>query len=83
MSPLTALIMDQRNKFTVCGKPTEFIGELQLALEGTKKGNIKLLFMIPESLLRNSQWREMLLSPIYQRKLVALAVDEAHCIVQW
>ena len=86
VSALTALMMEQRAKFTVRGIATEFVGELQQdvdAMEGVKKGKTQLLFISPESLLRNPQWREMLLSPVYQRNLVALAIDEAHCITQW
>ena len=37
----------------------------------------------PESLLSNPQWREMLLLPVYQERVVALVVDEAHCITMW
>lgn len=29
ISPLTALMMEQRDKFTMCGIPTEIVGELQ------------------------------------------------------
>jgi bloom syndrome protein len=86
VSPLTALMMEQRAKFTVRGISTDFVGELQQdvdAMEGVKKGNIQLLFISPESLLSNPQWREMLLSPVYQKNLVALIVDEAHCVTQW
>ena len=28
-------------------------------------------------------WREMLTGGVYKEKLVALVVDEAHCVVQW
>ena len=79
-------MMEQRAKFTVRGISTDFVGELQQdvdAMEGVKKGNIQLLFISPESLLSNPQWREMLLSPVYQKNLVALIVDEAHCVTQW
>ena len=64
VSPLTALMMEQRAKFTGRGIATEFVGELQQdvdAMEGVKKGKTQLLFISPESLLRNPQWREMLL----------------------
>ena len=86
ISPLTALMMEQRNKFIMRGIATEFVGELQQdvdAMESVKSGKIQLLFISPESLLNNPQWREMLISPVYQTNLVALVVDEAHCIIQW
>ena len=86
MLPLTALMVEQREKFTLRGIRTEFVGELQKdvdAIYAIKKGKIQLLFISPESVLRNSQWRDLLLSPVYQQNLVALTVDEAHCITQW
>ena len=61
-------------------------GELQQdvdALEGVKKGQFQLLYISPESLLRNPQWRELLLSKMYSENLVALVIDEAHCVTKW
>ena len=81
ISLLTALMMVQRNKFIMRGIATEFIGELQQdvdAMESVKSGKIQLLFISPGSLLNSPQWRKMLISPVYQKNLVALVVDEAH-----
>ena len=86
VSPLTALMMEQREKFSMKGVSAEFVGELQQDLEamrGVKQGKFQLLYISPESLLRNPQWREMLLSEVYQKNVMALVVDEAHCITQW
>ena len=50
------------------GVASEFVGELQQdvdALEGMKKGQFQLLYISSESLLRNPQWRELLLSKVY------------------
>ena len=58
VSPLTALMMEQRAKFAVRGVATEFVGELQQDVDtigGVKSGQIQLLFISPESLLRNPQ----------------------------
>jgi len=73
-------------KFCQIGIPTEFVGELQQDLDAMKDvrdGQIQLLFISPESLLWNPQWREMLTSRVYKEKLVALLVNEAHCVDQW
>ena len=86
VSPLTALMMEQRNKFMLRVIAAEFVDELQQdidAMESVKSGKIQLLFISPESLLNNLQWREMLISPVYQTNLIALVVYEAHCITQW
>lgn len=86
ISPLTALMMDQREKLNSWGIPAEFVGEVQQDLEvmrDVKQGRIQLLYISPESLLRNPQWREMLLSTVYQENIVAVVIDEAHCVTQW
>ena len=48
-------MMEQRSKYTTQGVCSEFVGEL-----------VQLLFISPESLLSNPQWREMLLLPVHQ-----------------
>ena len=83
VSPLTALMMEQRTKFTVRGISSEFVGQLQqdiLAQTAVKNGTAQLLYVSPECILSNPQWTEMLLLPVYRRNVVALVVDEAHCI---
>ena len=86
ISPLTALMMEQRTKFSAMGLRCEFVGELQQdvqSISDVRNGIVQLLFVSPESILCNPQWREMLRLPVYQQRSVALVVDEAHCIVQW
>ena len=56
----------------------EFVGELQhdlQSIQNVKEGKVQLLYISPESILRNPQWREMLLSDTYQANLVAVVVD--------
>ena len=86
VSPLTSLMMEQRQKFTTDGIPAEFVGELQQdldAMQGVKDGKYQLLYISPESLLSNPQWRNMLLSTTYRKNIVGFVVDEAHCVTQW
>ena len=47
------------------------------------QGRIQLVFLTPENLIDNKIYRKMLLSSIYQEKLVAVCIDEAHCIQTW
>jgi superfamily II DNA helicase RecQ len=46
-------------------------------------GVYQLVYMSPEALLRDEFWRDMLVNPVYRRNLVALIVDEAHCVKKW
>ena len=82
ISPLTALMVEL-SKFSVRGLWSEFIGQLQQdvqSLSAVQKGQVQLLYVSPESILCNPQWRDMLLLPVY---LIALVVDEAHCVTVW
>ena len=86
VSPLTSLMMEQKMRFSHLGFSAEFFGELQTdpkSIRNVEEGNVQLLYVSPESILRNPRWREMILSSVYQRKLAAIVVDKAHCIPQW
>ena len=47
----------------------EFVGELQQdpeSMSDVQNYRVQLLFISPESLLSNPQWKEMLCIPVYQ-----------------
>jgi superfamily II DNA helicase RecQ len=46
-------------------------------------GKFSLLFAAPEALIGVQGWREIMLSPPLCDQLVAIAVDEAHCVSKW
>ena len=49
----------------------------------TIPGKYSLLFAAPEAVIGMPEWRDLLLSaPLYDR-VVAVAVDEAHCVSKW
>jgi len=79
-------MMDQKSKFEKMGIGAEFVGEAQdsqVAIDNVIAGRIQLLFISPESLLNNKSYRGVLLSDKYKEKLVAVVVDEAHCVKTW
>ena len=41
------------------------------------------IFSSPESLLVGSRWRKLLLEDDNFNNIMAIVVDEAHCIVKW
>ena len=85
-SPLTSLMIDQKDKFIPRGISAEFVGEAQTdhsAISRVLKGNCQLVFITPESIICNPLYRNMLLSPVYKDRLVAFVVDEAHCVKSW
>jgi superfamily II DNA helicase RecQ len=48
-----------------------------------RDGGYHIVFAHPETLVSSKYGRELLLSGIYQENVVAIVVDEAHCIVEW
>jgi len=86
VSPLISLMMDQRQKITPRGLLVEFVGEAQTddnAIKRVMDGDIQLVYISPESLLENRRFWSMFQKPIYQDKMVAFIVDEAHCVRIW
>jgi len=86
ITPPIALKVDQKQNLMQMGISVEFVGEAQCseeAIQSVVKGDIQLLFISPESMLNNKKFRNMLQKNKYQDHLVALVVDEAHCIQMW
>ena len=86
ISPLTSLMIDQRAKYTPRGLQAEYVGEAQTdpaAKDKVLRGEIQLVYITPETIITNSVYRKMLMSVVYTEKLVAVVVDEAHCVKTW
>jgi len=63
-----------------------FIGEQQKDWRQQRRvldGNAEIVFTSPENIICNKTYRDMLRSEVYKKRLVALVVDEAHCIKTW
>ena len=78
--------MNQKNKFVPKGVIAEYVGKAQSdrdAVRAVLEGKIQLLFISPESILLNPRYRSMLLSKQYKENLIALVIDEAHCVKTW
>ena len=52
-------------------------------VENVLRGRVSILFSHPEVLVSNKKCREILLSDVYQKNVVCVVADEAHCIVDW
>jgi len=72
ISPLTSIMLDQQQKFSVKGITAEFVGEAQTdrAIVGrVLKGDLQLLYISPEN-LNNHQFRSMLPTTNYKERLL-------------
>ena len=84
VSPLISLMQDQVNQLLELGAPAVFLnstldyGAYRATAERVKRGEVKLLYTSPETLLRP----ETLLM-LDNCRVDCLAIDEAHCISAW
>ena len=87
VSPLIALMKDQMNAMNRRSVRAVYIGDLDANVLNTtteiSEGKYQLVFVSPEALLTDLNWRDMLMNPVYQENLVAFVVDEAHCVTKW
>ena len=84
VSPLAtvSLMVDQKEQYSKRGLAVEFVG-LGEKREWIANGQCQLTCISPEALLCDLYWREVLRSSTWQRNLVALVMDEAHCVPKW
>ncbi|MDZ4182789.1 MAG: RecQ family ATP-dependent DNA helicase, partial [Candidatus Cloacimonadaceae bacterium] len=84
VSPMISLMKDQVMQMRAIGVPTEMYnsslsGEQQSAvLSRIKAGKVKLLYVAPETLLK-----EHFLKHLENMQIDLIAIDEAHCISIW
>lgn len=84
VSPLISLMKDQVEQLRAFGVPALFLNssltpqEYQENMEYVKRGEVKLLYVAPETLLT-----PRILSLLASVKVDLLTIDEAHCISEW
>jgi ATP-dependent DNA helicase RecQ len=84
VSPLISLMKDQVEQLRAFGVPALFLNsslaphEYQENMEYVKRGEVKLLYLAPETLLT-----PRILSLLTSVKVDLLTIDEAHCISEW
>ena len=85
VSPLLALMQDQVNVMESQGLAAAHLchSTNQELHHDVSCGKFQVVFLTPERFIKSSNTREMLSSRVYQNNLVALIVDEAHCIQKW
>jgi ATP-dependent DNA helicase RecQ len=84
VSPLISLMKDQVEQLRAYGVPALFLNsslglqEYQENMEYVKRGEVKLLYLAPETLLM-----PRILTLLAGLKVDCLTIDEAHCISEW
>lgn len=90
VSPLVSLMADQVASLRSRGVSAAIMSGhkgVDKALLATDKdveaGKFSLLFCAPEAIIGSEKWRELLLRPPLSERVVAVAIDEAHCVSKW
>ncbi|ALI99719.1 DNA helicase RecQ [Rufibacter tibetensis] len=84
ISPLIALMKNQVDQLNAFGVNAQFLNstlskaEMNKVKKETVSGEVKLLYVAPESLTK-----EDTLDFLKQAKIAFVAIDEAHCISEW
>lgn len=85
ISPLKALMEDQVDYLGNVYIPAIAVGDNidPEFVQMIKNGDFMILYCSPECLLSTTTWKEIFNDNCFRKKLVGVAVDEAHCIPQW
>ncbi len=84
ISPLISLMKDQVEQLRAFGVPSVFLNsslspqEYQENMDYVKRGEVKLLYVAPETLLT-----PRILALLSSLKVDLITIDEAHCISEW
>lgn len=84
VSPLISLMQDQVEQLHAVDVPAAFLNsslsyaEYGQTVAQVRSGQIRLLYMAPETLVRPES-----LSLLAESRVACLTIDEAHCISQW
>jgi ATP-dependent DNA helicase RecQ len=84
ISPLISLMKDQVEQLRAYGVPSLFLNsslapqEYQENMEYVRRGEVKLLYVAPETLLTSR-----ILALLDSVQVDCLTIDEAHCISEW
>ncbi|XP_069110005.1 ATP-dependent DNA helicase RecQ-like [Argopecten irradians] len=84
ISPLVALMEDQVVNIEASGIRCVYASKQQSQEINTEleNGSIPIVMMSPEALFLG-KWRHILSTEIYQTRVAAIVIDEAHCVEQW
>ena len=90
VSPLVSLMVDQVTCLQSAGvgaailSGNKGVDKTLLASESdVMSGKFCLLFSAPEAVVSSARWRELLLQEPLSRQIVAVTIDEAHCVYKW
>ncbi|KAL5460118.1 hypothetical protein EMCRGX_G033544 [Ephydatia muelleri] len=86
VTPLVSIMEDQ--VATYCSKGLTSIcvsGDTSgsAILNDVSLGKYQLVFFTPEIVLASKKWRKVIQGDVYNERLRAFVIDEAHCVKKW
>ena len=87
ISSLVSLMVGQvQNRHVAVGILSDNKGvdkKFLTSMKDISEGSYRLLYSAPEAILGSEQRKELLILLPLSRSVVAVAVDEAHCVYKW
>ena len=86
VAPLTSLIEDQVSSCISRGINAVAVTKQESRTHLVKaaiKGDFQIVYISPEMLIATTKWRNALQNEVYQSRLRAVIIDEAHCVKKW
>ena len=83
VSPLVSIMEEQVKMLKEQGISAAYAGQDPATDEAIATGQVSIVYGSPETLVGNAKWRSILQNDFFRRRLVGLAVDEVHTVVQW
>ena len=88
--PLVSLMIDQVSSLRERGVTAAILSghpgvpvELQDSVPDVCAIKFSLLYVAPEAIISVEKWRTVLLNSPLSERIVAVAIDEAHCVSKW
>ena len=88
VSPLVSLMVDQVSSLLSWGVSAAIMSsqrevDMKLLVSEQQMGVYSLLFAAPEAVIGERKWKEKLSEAPLHNHIVAVAIDEAHCVSKW
>ena len=86
IAPLTSLMEDQVESCTRRGIKAVAVTSEEESRKNygdVVNGLYQIVYISPEMIIGTQKWRTTLQDDLYQSKLCAVVVDEAHCVKKW
>ena len=83
ISPLVSIMEEQVKMLTDKGISAAYAGQNDSTDADIAAGKVSIVYGSPETFVGQNKWRKILQDDVFRQRLVGLAVDEVHTVVEW